>query len=166
MLILHSCTERCKPSIIDHGKFDGYAVAFYHKPVSGSGCEIKFIPTCRNELTTKNSPTEVDYAGMSSSEGVSVVVSLNDLRFKNIFENSKKIKVVNHDSLAQEFRYVYVCPVELRFSGVENNTPTNRENKDFFEEKLVLQNGNTVHFKYFYSNQIEIQSLKVTNSGD
>lgn len=108
-LILQSCRAKCKPGIIAHGNFSGYAIAFYHKPISGSGCEVKFIPTCQYEIVRGDSLPKFNYNDISSSEGVSVVAGLDDSTFAELFNKSKRLSVVNHDSLASEFRYIYVC---------------------------------------------------------
>src|SRR5450631_3777334 len=104
-----SCKNLSCPGIQD-GKYRGYSVAFYHKPVTGSIYELIIIPSCSDsvDLIVKF----MNGHKFKDMTGVSVGMNSRNLIFKGILDNSTELKIVNNDSLAPEFRRIYACRSE------------------------------------------------------
>lgn len=159
------CMKHCKPSDFSEREYNGYALAFFHRPESGSEYEIKFIPICRKEIPIPFDPKALNGKAINDVKGVEIVVNRADFRFALLFEKAIKFELRQSDSLAQEFQSVYVCPVEIDCSEINNNTPwPNRSGTDFFQEKFKFEGGQSIHIKYFVSNTFNINMLKVFDS--
>src|ERR1700744_425078 len=144
ILILPRCENQCKPEDIKQGRFNGYAFVLFYPPVSGSSYEVKFIPACKPDADIAFDAEALDYRSIGKIEGVSTVIVRGDSKFQPLFEKAIKLQLKGRDSLATQFQNVYMCRVEVDFSGVQNDTPKpNRSGSDFLEEKLTLKNGQT-----------------------
>lgn len=160
LFILVSCNKLHTCIGIDEGKYSGYGLIFYHKPVTGSSYEQIIVPTCNDSSALiekiKNSGKLVKVIG------VSIGMNSKNTLFEGINKNSEKLRLLNNDRLAPEFRVVYVCPVYIQFENAENDTKlVTHLSSDILSENMVLQDGSEILLKYFITTEVQIKELRV-----
>jgi hypothetical protein len=155
------CNRPSECSSIKNGQYAGYAIVFYHKPDSGSMVEISIVPACGDTLKLK-SDIENGIKELKILEGITYNVGIRDSSFMKVFENSRKINLLNNQTLASELRVVYACPVYVEFKDGQNITEsTTGSTQNSIHEKLVFKNGQQVTLEYFLSNTLRIVNLRV-----
>jgi hypothetical protein len=154
------CKSNSECEGIQNEKFIGKCVVFYHLPVSGSYVEMLIVPFCSDD--NKLIEEMGDERKVKFMDGVSSSISLRDTVFVQVFRNATKLNLLNNQNLALEYRNIYACPILIDFANVENDTKSiTGINRNMLNERLILSNGMQLTLKYFLSNQIKINSLRV-----
>src|SRR5687768_6941021 len=94
LIVLSGCNNKYHGSGIENGKFVGYAIIFYHKPVSGGNYEMLIAPVCSDtKKLTEDLKTNITLINILS--GVSSNININDAAFAEVFKKSQKFKLLN-----------------------------------------------------------------------
>lgn len=159
LLLCCNRTDECNG--IKNNQYNGYGIVFYHMPVSGGNYEIIIIPICGDTsdliVTLKDNIKKVKIL-----EGVSCSVNIRNTSFNKVFGKSQKINLINNNTLAPQYRMVYVCPVYIEFKDAQNVTRTSTGNKkNTFHEKFIFESKQQLMLKYFLSNNLRVINLRV-----
>jgi hypothetical protein len=154
LMLLLSCNNYRSCTGIVNGKFSGYALAFYHKPVSGGNYEMFIIPVCDEDSAMLSGDLQANISRINLLSGFSYTVNINEGRFIEVFKKSKKFELTNNQSLAPQFREIFVCPLYVEFSGIQNDTESITGSiKKSLKKKLALENGKELTLDYILSNR-------------
>jgi hypothetical protein len=160
LLAILSCNQNHTCIGIKDGKYGGYGLIFYHMPVSGSSNELVIVPTC-NDSSDLISEI-INGTKLNNRIGVSVNMNSRNTFFEGIYKNSVKLRLFNNDSLAPQYRVVYICPVYIQFENADNATEIITWGRDsILSEKLIFKNNREASLKYFLSTKIRITELRV-----
>lgn len=159
--LLIGCNRDIECKGIKDNQYSGYAIVFYHKPVSGSMIEVTIVPSCGDTLNLKNL-SERSFKDIKLLRAVSYRVGIRDSLFANVFMKSRKIVLLNNQTLASELRNVYACPVYIEFDGAQDITEATVNNmQNNLHEKLVFDDSLQIVIEYFLSSKLRIAALRV-----
>jgi hypothetical protein len=159
LLILLSCNKYHTCVGIKDGKYSGYGVVFYHKPVTGSSYELIMVPTCNDSIDLIG---RVKAGKLTNMLGVSIDMNSRNPLFDEVYRNSAKFRFLNNDSLAPEFRLIYVCAVNIQFDNADNDTKlVTHLSSDILTEKIVFEDSSEISLKYFIATEVRITELRV-----
>ena len=159
LIILSSCKTDILPSIVN-GSYKGYAIAYYHIPISGNMVEVIIIPVAGDTSSLRTS-VEYSISKVRSRMGVSTILNLHSYFFQEISRKSKKITLVNNPTLAKEYQSIYSSCVYIDFTNANNNTKYVIGSSDTtLQESFVLKNNYHTVLTYFLSDSIKINYLR------
>lgn len=157
-ILIFSCHQKPKGTNCNDfikGSFNGRAAIFFHKPISGSTYQVFLLPLCNTGRDNKSDSLSLDSLGT----GISFNITSDNVQFKTLYKNAKKISLKGRDQMAENFRSIYYC-----FAKVEVLFDYNDTKKTIEESKeLILESGRLIlkfHFVSYVSFKI-IDSLSL-----
>ncbi len=160
LLSILSCNKNHTCIGIKDGRYGGYGLIFYHMPVSGSSYELVIVPTCSDSLDLVGEI--VNGTKLKNMIGVSVNMNSRNTFFEGIYKNSVRLRLFNNDSLAPQYRVIYICPVYIQFENADNATKIITWGRDrILSEKFTFKNNWEMSLDYFLSTKVRITELRV-----
>ncbi|MFT3677212.1 MAG: hypothetical protein QM781_15050 [Chitinophagaceae bacterium] len=130
------------------------AVLFFHRPISGSTYQLFLFPVYD---IAKDGIQDSLVLNKQVTAGVSFSVASDDKQFSDILRTAKNIELVDHDSLAPNYRNIYYSYIRV---NILSDLQELKKDKELSQKKLTLMSGTEISLKYYFIPFFELEVLE------
>lgn len=158
--ILLSCREIKQCHDVAAGSFIGNGIICYYRPESGGTYEMIFIPVCERKESLEKKIQNGVY-DFKIAKGISFNIVSSDSLFQIIRSNSKLVSLRHRETVNKVMQKIYLCPVTVHLTNINNYTPFVTGNQDELTAKLRFENGDHLNVTYIFSNEVVVKQMEV-----